>query len=133
LTEGFIFADEAEAQRACEWWQGQLGLADWEIHVHIKRAQEMENKEAQGEYTLEACHRWAAITLCNQIDYPLDTSWPQDQERTLLHEMGHILHWFTQLDDKDAVLEHQIVCSFAHTLVRLRRLAYPGAPWKSHE
>lgn len=131
----FTFLDEADAQAACEWWQKELRLADWDIKCWIKRQENLSHADAQAEYRATPEHKEAWIKVLDPSHYPTDTSWPQDHEKSLVHELAHIhMNSFAPEDGTLArVAWEQASELIAHTLVRLRRLAYPEPPWRCKE
>ncbi len=133
MAEGFVFADEAEAQAACEWWQKALGLAHWIVRVKILRADDMSMKDACGTCNYKRGPLQAVIQLVDPIDATWDTeSWPLNHEKTLIHELLHLS--FANFAAEDGtpsdLCQEQSGHSLARALVSLRRLAYPEPPWR---
>lgn len=123
----FTFKSEAAAQDVLEWWKDYLGLGNWEIYVHIKRAADMPSG------IMGKCH-WviqkhtAQILLLDPIDYPNDcVPFAHDHEITLVHELLHChsagFDNFGAEDAQDIALE-QMIHHLSVVLVGLRRAAY---------
>jgi hypothetical protein len=130
MTEGFIFRDEAEAQAACEWWQKELRMLDWQCDVQIARHWEiLPNCSADNGYNL--AHETMTIRLLDPIDFHPQVGNKfdiQDHEMDLIHELGHGL--FYPATDKTSDTQERALNAFAESAVRLRRLAYPEPPWR---
>ncbi len=134
MTEGFVFSSESEAQAACEWWQKELRLQDWDIKCWIRRQHDMD-PNADGEFNLTKEHKQGWIKLLDSVDYSPNTSWPQDHERTLVHELLH--YHMTSISVEEGALQEvakeQMIELTAGALVNLRRLAYPESPWREEK
>ena len=78
-----------ELQMLCSEWQERLRLKHWDVALRIARASEFETKESQGECTWTLSTALAAIKILDPIDYP-ETPFPQDMEKTLVHELLHL-------------------------------------------
>lgn len=82
---------EKEATRAVEKWQNVLGIRDWGVNVRLARARDMPLPNAQGviDATNKKC--MATIYLLDSADYNPDCVVPQDMEKTIVHELLHVL------------------------------------------
>ncbi len=128
-----IFADEQEAQVACEWWQGQMGLVDWDIKVKYARSWEL-GEWLFGDIETNLEHKTATIRLLDPVDTRPDFCTPPDHEQTLVHELEEANHRRIRLQversqDMNWNFE-QAYNRSANALVHLRRLAYPKPPWR---
>ncbi len=128
MPDGFLFSDEADAQKACEWWQRELRLLDWRGIVRIVRKRDMKNPENDGEISRNVEWREFTIRIVDPIDLAVLDGFKNDHEELLVHELGH-LHTLP-ISEKDTNAEEVALCSFAEALVRLRRAAYPEPPWR---
>lgn len=134
ISEGFVFADEKEAQAACEWWQKELNVPHWHVAVDFVRWRELKDNEP-GEQAARIhyseAHETARISLLSAIDKwecePGDT--PFDHECNLVHELLHLVY-AAALNGNETLQERQATNRTARALVRLRRLAYPEPPWR---
>lgn len=134
IGEGFVFADEVEAQTACEWWQKHLSLSDFTVACRLKRAADLPpGKQGTSDWVLS--RREILVKLLDPIDYPPDCIVPQDHERTLVHELIHPkLGYFDNTPDDESstrfVMMETFIDDLARALVKFRRLAYPEPPWR---
>lgn len=113
-------------RRWLRYWQKLLSLQDWEIVVRICAPDDMDNKEVQGEVEYQAHKKAAVVRLLDPRDYPPNPSWPQDMERTLVHELVH-LHFAEKTTDEKLtgpvfdLVEERVVNATSQALVDLRR------------
>lgn len=131
IGEGFVFADEAEAQAACEWWQKELNVPQWRIKVTFNRWRDFDNSNSAAQLGYNESHEIAWLKLLDPVD-----SWqcnpgeiPLDHEYNLVHELLHLVYVdaFPELEtDKERQATNRNACAFIH----LRRLAYPKPPWR---
>jgi len=139
MPDGFLFPDESDAQAACEWWRGQLGLTDWNIKLTFARAWDL-GKDVVGDTECCVEHKWADIRLLapgDAKDMEQGFMRPVDQEDDLVHELGEVILRKIRLQatrntDMDWNFE-QTASTYARALVSLRRQAYPGPPWRCKE
>ena len=124
-----VILTQEELERLCREWQKILRLQDWDIKVKICRQNDM-TPDSQADSTWTLPKKTAIIRLCDPIDY-IDVAWPQDMERSLVHELLH-LH-LAPIDDfepgtiKDILLE-QAVDAMSKALITFaaNRLSSPG-------
>lgn len=83
-----------ELQALCHEWQEVLGLRDWDIDVVFWRGYDMGKN--QGHVSWNFAARQTRVSLLDPGDYPKDVIRPYDMERTLVHELLHVV--FTQVD-----------------------------------
>lgn len=106
----------------CREWQAILRLADWDVRCKLVRHHEMSSNEWSGECRYRLTKKMALIQLLDPVDFP-DGEWPEDVEKTLVHELLH-LH-MAPFAPEDGTLENvameQAIESIASALVRVRR------------
>jgi hypothetical protein len=114
-----IYETAEQAQQACREWQKILRLQDWDIKVKIVRQDALRNLDDQANVNCCLANKQALIKLVDPIDYPRDTEWEQDHERSLVHELLH-LHFWGFADKERETEEEQAVCALASAFVRLK-------------
>jgi hypothetical protein len=104
-------------------WQRMLRLQDWVIQVRIVRQEEFGSHEIQGDLSRNLERREAMVRLLDPVDYSPDSMVPENMERTLVHELVHLL--LSGIGTKDgtpeALAEEQAVHSLDLALLTLRR------------
>jgi hypothetical protein len=120
---------DADVQAICRIWQARLRLQDWDIHCQLVRGFRLTEAVAEVE-SLET-KRVAWIRVMNPLDFQPDSLLPQDVERSIVHELLHLV--LSPLAPGEATLaEEQIVNTLSATLVSLWRsrpdLAPPPSP-----
>lgn len=129
IGKGFVFADEPEAQRACEWWKKQLGV-HYDCRVSIVPSSKVK-AGCQADVSWIYSSNLAFINLVRPEDL-CDEANPIDMEESIVHELQHLLvtPWdFTEGSDAEPCCERLYTFN-ARALVNLRRLAYPEVPWR---
>lgn len=111
---------QRNAKQLCREWQKVMRLQDWDVKVFIRRASFFSSENVQGECRWVLPSKEATIFLLDPIDYPTDTSWEQDHEQTLVHELAH-LHFAPFWDNDDSVTMEQAIDAMAKALVSLKR------------
>ncbi len=122
MPKGAILTQEALEERSA-YWQKVLRLQDWNIQAVVVRRRDMELECVQGECEPQLSNKRATIRLLDPVDYLPDNEWPQDMERTLVHELLH-LHMEPFCYDLEGVengLMEQAICCIADGLVALHR------------
>ncbi len=105
---GMIFSSDWNAQLACDIWQERLGLLDWDIVVRIVRAAKFSNPEKMGEVQYNRLKKMAVILFLDPQDYD-NAYFPQDHERTLVHELRHLqLSWMDRFQPSEDSFERGI-------------------------
>lgn len=108
----------------CRKWQRILRLQDWDVKVRLARTWDMQSSDNLGECSYELRKRMAAIRVLDSVDYDSEhTPWPQDQERTLVHELLH-LHFAPFAADSGTpqdIAQEQAIDAIAGALVQLAR------------
>lgn len=87
-----------ELKELCAKWQEILRLQDWNIEIRISRARDFEVENACGECSWVLPRKEALIRILDPLDYSPNHVFPQDMERTLVHELLH-LH-FAEISEK---------------------------------
>ena len=121
----YIFTKE-ELEILCKEWQATLGMSEWEIAICISRDNDM-SVSGQGCNKVTPAKKIAFIYIVDPIDYPIyneSSIWPQDMERTLVHELIHI-HMYVwdniKPDSVENILLEQTVDTLSKALVNLKR------------
>ena len=80
---------QEELEELCDKWKKILRLEHYDTHVTLARAKDFAGDDNEGEidYILEKGN--AAIRILDASDYP-ETSFEQDMEATLVHELLHL-------------------------------------------
>ena len=78
-----------ELTALCIEWQEKLGLSHWRIGLRICHAEELELKNVQASSKISLETECALISILDSSDYP-DTTFQQDMEVSLVHELLHI-------------------------------------------
>jgi len=65
----------------------------------------------------------AVIRIISPDDYPFDASFPQDIEKTLVHELLHLMFapFDVGCDTSEYVAQHQAIELLSRALVKLKR------------
>lgn len=117
------YANNEELVDACAKWQKALRLQDWKLAVRIARGNGLDlPPDTQGRCEWTLGRKEALIRILDPVDFPLDCSWPQDMEVTLVHELLH-LH-FAPFDDFEGLkdtLSEQAINAISHALVEVSR------------
>ena len=109
---------EKNLEDLCEEWKKRLGLAHWNIEVHLVPGDEINNNRGQNDYSF--VDEQSVIRIKRPEDYC--GYFPQDMEQTLVHELLHIIFDFPSLGD-GVVNAHyeQAINRIASILVKLKR------------
>lgn len=83
-------------------WKPILRLSDWDIVIGYKRAFDLRPSE-QGQCAWTVAKKSAHICVLDPCDYDPSNVWPQDIEKTVVHELVH-LH-FAIVDDRGELYE----------------------------
>lgn len=97
--------DEKQLTRVMHKWQHILHLDAWDIRIKLCRRSDMFDQQAQGENNWTLATRQAVIHVLDPVDYPHDTEFEQNMERTVVHELLH-LHFAPFEPDDDNSLEY---------------------------
>ncbi|MCO7127806.1 hypothetical protein NIE88_18835 [Sporolactobacillus shoreicorticis] len=105
-------------------WKKRLRLQDWEVAISIIRARDMDLDDCQGECHWNIQSKLAWIHILDPVDYEPNKSFPQDMEKTLVHELLH-LHFapFTSDDESEMIdtAHEQAIDLIARALVETDR------------
>ena len=119
---------DADVQAICRIWQARLRLQDWDIHCQLVRGFRL--TEAIAEVETSDTKRTAWIRVMNPADYHPDFLLPYDPERSVVHELLHIvLRPIAQ--EAETLAEEQVVHLLSGTLVSLYRSRPDLAPLAS--
>jgi hypothetical protein len=120
-----IFADVEEMRERGAFWQRRLLLQDWEIIYKISRKADFTNKESMAEVVYKQNKKQAVIKVVDPADYDFGEDYPQDHEKSLVHELVHLhLASFDSATEKCRLAERDLeiaVDSLARALVRTLR------------
>ena len=106
-----------------EEWKGILHLEQWDISLGIRRQKDFLEGDNQGEITFNRVECQAIIRILDPIDW-VDIPFNQDMEKTLVHELLHIIYADFEPEDSDSLqytLWHRSIDSMARVLVSLKR------------
>lgn len=122
--------DNDTLQALLEEWQERLGLQNWDIRARLVTNREL--ADYHGDATITLVNEQASIRILSPEHYELDDSdFPHDPERTLVHELLHLL--WAQWDDFDDgssqdQLSHQTLDRLSRVLVKLKRRGEAECP-----
>ena len=115
-----------DLQILCWQWQEKLRLQDWDVAVVVARERDFENANCAAEVRIHEAKRRAILRILDpQDDEPRD-HWPHsdlDQERSIVHELLHVLFRPLHIREKDETAEEQVIHSLSCLLVKLKREA----------
>ena len=117
---------DADVQAICRIWQARLRLQDWDIHCQLVRGFRLTEAVAEVE-SLET-KRVAWVRVMNPWDFPPDSLLPQDPERSIVHELLHLILSPLAPGEEATLAEEQIVNALSATLVSLWRFRPDLAP-----
>lgn len=120
--EAVIYTKEKLRDKCAE-WQKVLRLQDWDIKTSIERERDMKIANCNGVITINEEHRSATIRILDPLDYSPDEPYPQDMEKTLVHELLHI-HLIPMTKDYEghlAVAEEQAINMMTSGYIELAR------------
>lgn len=110
-------------EKLLEEWKSILHLEHWDISLRIRREKDFLEGDNQGEITFNRVECQAIIHILDPIDW-VDTPFKQDMEKTLVHELLHIIYADFEPEDSDSlqyILWHRSIDSMARVLVSLKR------------
>lgn len=82
---------QEELEKLLKKWQKTLRLTDWNIQVKIARANEMTREGVQGENMYSVPLHSSFIKIVDPVDWETDFCEEQDMEKTLVHELMHLV------------------------------------------
>jgi hypothetical protein len=100
-----------EAQACADSWKNVLGLRDWFIRLEILRADDMPLKSSQGSVQGVRDKQFIHLCLLDPIDFQQHNTVlrvPQNMEKTIIHELLHVLLYPVKLSD-ELELEEEIL------------------------
>ena len=106
-----------------EEWKSILHLEQWDIELRRSRQIDFLEEDNQGEITFNKVECQAIIRILDHIDW-VDTPFKQDMEKTLVHELLHIIYADFEPKDSNSLrytLWHRSIDSTARALVSLKR------------
>lgn len=111
---------QGDLTQVCAQWQTILGLSEWEIAIRFGRGHSIRT-ECQGEVDFIRSKRQALITVLTPGDFPPNENFPQDIERTIVHELLHLHFGDVRTAETDYILEERAINSLSKGLVGLKR------------
>jgi len=111
-----------DLKELCEEWKQVLGLENWQVVIKICRDDDI-NSSGRCDWVLTT--RQVSIKILDNIDWhKIVKGFPQDMEKTLVHELLHCV--FAMIDNKEdgsyeEVLLHNNIDLLANALVGLKR------------
>ena len=106
-----------------EEWKSILHLGQWDIELRRSRQVDFLEGDNQGEITFNRVECQAIVRILDPIDW-VDTPFKQDMEKTLVHELLHIIYADFEPEDSNSLqytLWHRSIDSMARVLVSLKR------------
>lgn len=124
-TVGCPFVPQSPAKPAlnalCTKWQRILRLQDWDVKILFARGFDL-TAGKQGTIEWVSKKKSAFVKILDPQDYEPAIRWPQDVEKTVVHELLH-LH-YAPIDDteglREMILEQAVEC-IATALISLDR------------
>ena len=119
-----VILTEEELQKLCKEWQERLGISEWRVKVKVSSMCDMPRQESAGcvSYTFDVYS--AIIWILDKKDWR-STDFNHDMEKTLVHELVHILFIPFTGKLKEDSLEHSLmevaVNKLAYALVNAKR------------
>jgi len=102
-------------------WQDRMNLRDWDIHVQLVRANDLEPKTL-GNIHWDTDVKQATISVLSPMDYRLPhKAMLQDMEFTIVHELVHLELASLPRSDASRRVEEHAVNEIASALLRLAR------------
>jgi hypothetical protein len=109
---------EVDLVRVCGEWQRELYLLHWSVNIKFSRRERLEHRE--GWVHVSSPRMEADIEILDPRDRCENPTFPYDTERTIVHELLHVI-----LDpmsgDEASTQEEQIVHTLSRTLTNLKR------------
>lgn len=106
-----------------EEWKSILHLGQWDIELRRSRQVDFLEGDNQGEITFNRVECQAIVRILDPIDW-VDTPFKQDMEKTLVHELLHLIYADFEPEDSNSLqytLWHRSIDSMARVLVSLKR------------
>lgn len=113
---------EEEYQQLCHEWQKTLRLQDWDIVVRVCTHWGM-STNCQGEVDWVVEKKKAIVRLLDPAHCQPNKAFPQDLEKTLVHELLHLHFASYAADDGTAedIAQEQTIDILACAMVQLKR------------
>lgn len=121
-SEEYIF-NPNRLEELLEEWKSILHLEQWDIELRRSRQKDFLESDSQGEIDFNRVECQAIIRILDPIDW-VDTPFKQDMEKTLVHELLHIIYADFEPEDSNSLqytLWHRSIDSMARALVSLKR------------
>ena len=118
----YIYTEE-QVKELCTEWQERLKLNRWDIDIKICHSSKFNNEGSEGEVNYVLSSGQAIIHILDPEDYP-DSPFPQDMERTIVHELLHLQFASFTVKDRESLefdMMENTVELIAQTLVDLKR------------
>ena len=119
-----VLRNDSDLQLLLKKWQHILKLDAWRIKARICRISEMNDANAQGENTWVLAVSQSDIHILDASDFPADSLFEQDMEKTLVHELLHLHFAPFEPEDTDGLefcAMEQTVELLANLLVQMER------------
>jgi len=110
---------QADLERVCAAWQEVLRLRDWEIKIRFCAAFDID-RDSMGEIHFRLPKKAAAIRILKPDHFEPNEDFPQDIEKTIVHELLH-LHYCDLTSDGFNLAEERAVNAISSGLVSLKR------------
>lgn len=104
-------------------WIDRLRLQEWNIVVDIYREKDFICEDSVGENSFNKSNAKSIIRILDPCDYSENTRFPQNMEKTLVHELLHLKFCYFEPEDENS-LEHDMwertIETLAETLVKTK-------------
>lgn len=103
-------------------WTDRLKLQEWNITVGIYRESEFYEQGNMGENTFQRECARSTIKILDHCDYPTDTKFLQNMEKTLVHELLHLKFCYFEPEEDTIAHEmwHRAIETLSETLVKAK-------------
>lgn len=119
-----IYETQEQLDAALKEWQKVLQLQDWKVKASIVRGRDMFMEDSAAAVRWTFPKKMATIVLLDPLDYEPNRDFPQDHEKSLVHELLH-LHYAgfdsTEPGSVELDLLEQSIEAISTALVELKR------------
>ncbi len=116
----FVGGERPDLEPLVQKWAAILKLQDWEVLARYARDWDIRER-SEGQATISIRLKTCTIRILDPVDY-CDSSWPQDVERVLVHELIHChLEFFGKAEGVADDMREQAVESLTRALIGLDR------------
>jgi hypothetical protein len=80
---------QADLEEICAKWQHILRLRDWDVKIAFAHAYDIA-ANCSGDVAFVVAKKTATINILFEAEYHSSIKWPQDIEKTIVHELVHL-------------------------------------------